>query len=404
MSSAFALIVAVNTDRTDLLQPFLLPSLVFALKWLGNYIWESSEAELLLLLKVLHALVKPSLISGEAEACHRTVLNIAARSLEEQLKDVRTRLPGSRSDNQSDIQPSPHQDIQQEIQALLDILDPYLSFQCNGNSRRSELDSWTTHADGICGVIRVTLQGLILWSASGEMSMSPHAYTHRLILAGIRLSAASNVLSVLLDELKAQAEEASGSLDLAIDIAATLICAPIPESFAQEQTIYHPIDTTKEAFPRCLLLTLRQALMIQHQNVPKLSEKDPTRAEVIVRLTRRVNALLTPPAHVGTLDVTNIIDNMNLEAAAAAAAAGHDVIDLSNGNGTANDTGGAPGESIDQILNNVVAATANNDHHGAGNEPHDFDTTGMDTSLDDILNAAHMGNPEFLDLEMDGMF
>ncbi|KUL84272.1 hypothetical protein ZTR_07568 [Talaromyces verruculosus] len=220
----------------------------------------------------------------------------------------------------------------------------------------------------------------------------------------IRLTTASNVLSVLLDELKAQAEEASGSLDLAIDIAATLICAPIPESFAQEQTIYHPIDTTKEAFPRCLLLTLRQALMIQHQNVPKLSEKDPTRAEVIVRLTRRVNALLTPPAHVGTLDVTNIIDNMNLEAAAAAAAAGHDVIDLSNGNGSANDQGGAPGESIDQILNNVVAAAANNDHHGAGNEPHDLDTTGMDTSLDDILNAAHMGNPEFLDLDMDGMF
>jgi mediator of RNA polymerase II transcription subunit 5 len=372
---------------------------------LGNYIWESSEADLLLLLKVLHALVKPHSISGEAQACHRTVLNITARTLEEQLKDVRTRLPGGRSDHQSDIQPSPHQDIQQEIQSLLDILDPYLSFQCNGNSRRSELDSWTTHADGICGVIRVTFQGLILWSASAEMSMSPHAYTHRLILAGIRLSTASNVLSVLIDELKAQAEEAGGSLDLAIDIAATLICAPIPESFAQEQTIYHPIDTTKEAFPRCLLLTLRQALMVQHQNVPKLSEKDPTRAEVIVRLTRRVNALLTPPAHVGALDVTNIIDNMNLEAAAAAAAAGHDVIDLSNANGAAGDQGaGAPGESIDQILNNVVAATANNDHHGTGNEPHDLDTTGMDTSLDDILNAAHMGNPEFLDLDMDGMF
>lgn len=111
---------------------------------------------------------------------------------------------------------------------------------------------------------------------------------------------------------------------------------------------------------------------------------------------------LTPPAHVGTIDVTNIIDNMNLEAAAAAA--GHDVIDLNNGNGTGNDGGaGAPGESIDQILNNVVAATSN-DHHGTGNESQDLDVTGMDTSLDDILNAAHMGNPEFLDLDMDGMF
>lgn len=369
------------------------------------------EVDLPVLLKVLHALVKPNSISGEAESCHRTVLNITARSLEEQLKDVRGRLSG----NQPDNQPHPQQEIQQTIQSILDILDPYLSFQCNGNSRRSELDPWTTHADGICGTIRTTLQGLILWSASAEMSMSPHAYTHRLILAGIRLSTASNVLSVVIDELKTQAEDASGNFDLALDIAATLVCAPMPESFAQEQTMYRPpIDPSKEAFPRCRILTLRQALMIQHGNVPKLSAKDSARAEVIVRLTRRVNSLLTPPAHVGNLDVTNIIDNINLEAdvaAAAAAAAGHDAMDLGTGDINNNNTGlgggGASNEPIDQILNDaVVVATANNDHHGSGGEAaaHELDTTGIDTSLDDILNAANMGNPEFLDLDMDGMF
>lgn len=354
---------------------------------------------------MLLALVKPSSISGEAEACHRTVLNITARSLEEQLKDVRARLT-SRSDNQSDVQQSSQHDIQQDIQSLLDLLDPYLSFQCNGNSRRSELDPWTTHADGICGMIRSTFQGLVLWSASAEMSMSPHAYTHRLILAGVRLCTASNVLSVLIDELKAQAEDASGSLDLAIDVAATLVCAPMPESFAQEQVIYHPIDPSKEAFPRCRILTLRQALIIQHQNVPKLSEKDTSRAEVTVRLARRVNSLLTPPAHVSNLDVTNIIENINLEAdvaAAAAAAAGHDGMDLGTGEGSANVGDGASNEAIDQILNDAVAATANNDH-GSGSDPHELDTTGMDTSLDDLLNAANMGNPEFLDLDMEGMF
>lgn len=33
--------------------------------------------------------------------------------------------------------------------------------------------------------------------------------------------------------------------------------------------------------------------------------------------------------------------------------------------------------------------------------------TGLDTSIDDVLNAADMaavGNPEFLDLDMEGMF
>lgn len=388
----------------DLLEPFLLPSLVFALTWLGNYIWEASEADLLLLLKVLHALVKPSSISGEAEACHRTVLNITARNLEEQLKDVRMRLYGGRADSQAEVQPRPHQDIQQEISLLLDILEPYISFQCNGNSRRSELDLWTTHADGICGMIRVTFQGLISWSASAELSVSPHAYTHRLILAGIRLATATNVLSVLIDELKIQGEDANGNFNLAIDIAATLICAPLPESFAQEQTMYHPNDSIKDGVPRCSLLTLRQALMIQHQNVAKMSEKDPSRAEVIVRLTRRVNALLTLPPHIGTLDVTNIMDDINLEAVTA----GGDGMDLGGGSiSNGGPTVGGSNESIDQILSNVVAATVNNNNDqlggGDSNERHDLDS-GMDTTLDDLLNAAHMDNPEFLELDMDGMF
>jgi mediator of RNA polymerase II transcription subunit 5 len=401
--------------KLDLLEPFLLPSLVFALTWLGNYIWESSETDPTIPLKVLYALVKPNSISGEAEACHRTVLNITARTLEEQLKDVALALDVRSRDPRDPNRSSIKSIYDSDIKPILDILEPYLSFQCNGNSRRSELDSWTTHAEGVRGAIRNTFQGLVLWSASAEMSMSPHAYTHRLILAGIRLCTASDVLSILIDELKAQAEDASGSLDLALDVATTIVCAPMAESFAQELTIYHPIDPSKEAFPRVPILTLRDALMIQHQNVPKSSEKDPSRAEVIVRLTRRVNSLLTLPEHVGNLDVTNIIENINLEAAAAAAA-GRDPMDLGDGAGAGTGTGdngdglggpgagGASNEPIDQLLNDVVAASANNDGSGGASDPHGLDTTGMDTSLDDILNAANMGNPEFLDLDMEGMF
>jgi mediator of RNA polymerase II transcription subunit 5 len=335
-------------------------------------------------LKVLYALVKPSSISGEAEAFHRTVVNISARTLEEQLKDVRVRHPG-----RSDIKP------------IVDVLEPYVSFQRNGSSRRSELDGWTSHAGGLTGAIRNTFHALVVWSANSEMSMSPPSYTHRQILAGVRILGSPRVLTILIDELKAQVE--AGSLDLALDIAATLVSAPMPESFAVEQTLCQPINTGKEALSHCPILTLRDALLLQHANVPKVSEKDPLHAEIIVRLTRRVNALLTPSSsHVAShLDVTNIIENINLEAAAAAAASAQDPMDL--GSTTAGDTtgmGDPTNENIDQILNDAAGGQAGDLGLGL-----DGDGAAMDTSIEDMLNAANMGNPEFLtDLDMDGMF
>jgi len=62
----------------------LLPALVVGLGWLGNHLWES-ETDPAIPLKALLSLVKPSSISGEAQAIHKTVLNITARPLEEQL-------------------------------------------------------------------------------------------------------------------------------------------------------------------------------------------------------------------------------------------------------------------------------------------------------------------------------
>jgi hypothetical protein len=34
---------------------------------------------------------------------------------------------------------------------------------------------------------------------------------------------------------------------------------------------------SKEPLPRCAILTLRDALALQHENVPKISESDPLR-------------------------------------------------------------------------------------------------------------------------------
>lgn len=361
---------------TDLLEPFLLPSLVVALTWLGNYIWET-ESDPEIPLKVLHSLVRPSSISGEAEAFHKTVLYITSRSLDEQLRDVRTRHP-----NRTDIKP------------LLDTLEPYLSFQKSGNCRRQELETWTSHSSGgLLASIRNTFQSLVLWSTNPEISMSTPSYTHRQLLAGVRILGSTRVLPALVEEVKLQTEAGSG--DLALDIAATFICSPLAESFSVDQSLYNPIDPNKESLPRCPILTLRDALILQHENVPKISEKDPLRAEVIVRLYRRVNSLLSPPSQMTNFDVTNIIENMNLEGVT------NEHMGLQSAEQVTG-VGAAEPENINRMLNEVAAAAAAgvdgsiNQSMALGNS-----ISGMDTSIDDVLNAADMGvgNPEYLDLE-----
>ncbi|QQK44869.1 Mediator of RNA polymerase II transcription subunit 5 [Penicillium digitatum] len=372
--------------KTDLLEPFLLPSLVVALTWLGNHIWES-ETDPTIPIKTLHSLVKPSSISGEAQAIHQTVLNITGCPLEEQLKNVRTR-----NQSRTDINP------------ILDALEPYISFRRVGSCRRSELDTWTSHsAGGLIASIRATLQALVLWSANPGISMAPHAYTHRQLLAGIRMLGATRVLGAIIDEVKLQTEAGSGHI--ALDIATTMVCAPMTESFAVDQNNYHPVDTSKEALPRCAILTLRDALLLQHENVAKISESDPLRAEVVVRLARRVNILMAPPSQVSNVDVSNIIQNMHLGVEGQ-----EDRMDLepSAADVARNTVNEDDPDNINQMLDKAAAdAVAAGMDGGIGvSQNLRLDSgAGMD-AIDDVLNAADMavGNPEFLDLDMEGMF
>lgn len=340
--------------------------------WLGNHIWES-EADPSVPLKALHSLVNPSSISGEAKEIHRTVLNITARPLEEQLKDIRTR-----QQSRTDLKP------------ILDALEPCLTFQRTGSCGRSELDGWTQAPGSLLGSIRSTFQALMLWSTSPDVSMTPSAYTHRQLIAGIRILGSVRVLGALIEELKLQTEAGNGPL--AIDIAATMVCSPLAESFAVEQSHYHPVDPSKEALPRCPILTLRDALLIQHENVAKLSEKDPLRAEIIVRLQRRVNALSAPTTQMPNLDMSNIIQNMQL------GVDGPGQMDLD-----ASGPGADMGEdetNLTRIMGNAAAAVGMDS--GVGQDM----GGGLDTNIDDMLSAADMtvGNPEFLDLDMEGMF
>ena len=337
---------------------------------------------------------------------------MTARTLEEQLKDVRARHP-----SRTDIKP------------ILDALEPHLSFQRTGSCHRTELESWTHSgnggAGGLLGSIRNTFQSLVLWSTNPEISMAPPSYTHRQVVAGVRMLGASRVLRALEEELKLQTEAGSG--DLALDVAAMIVSAPMLESFAADQMHYHPPENKDQSQQskqqqtatnlRSPVLTLRDALSIRHQDVPRISEKDPLRAEMIVRLYRRVNAVTAPTAQVPSLDVSNILGNVPVtdQSSQQAAQSQSQTQQQSQQQTQAQqqaqsqeqeqsqmdlDANAGDGD-FSHMLDTAAAAAGDG---GGGMDGMDIGT-GLDTSIDDVLNAADIaavGNPEFLDL--DGMF
>lgn len=64
-------------------------------------------------------------------------------------------------------------------------------------------------------------------------------------------------------------------------------------------------------------------------------------------------------------------------------------------------------ENLSQMLDNAAAAAAAGEIGGVGEMGEMGEGTGLDTNIDDVLNAADMaavGNPEFLDLDMEEMF
>ncbi|WEW55466.1 mediator complex subunit [Emydomyces testavorans] len=373
-------------------------TLVMALTWLGNHIWES-ESDLTTSLKILHGLVKPASISGEAQEIHSTVLYITSGALEATLKDTRARHP-----SRTDIKP------------ILDVLEPYHSFRRTGASQSTELDIWRANpaGGGLVTSIRNTFSSLVLWSTDPEISMTPPNYTHRQLLAGLGHVGSERVLQGLIDELKLQTETGSG--DLAFDIATTLICAPQAETFTTEQALYRHMAGDKSTVPLSTTLTLRDALGLLRESLPKLIETDPHRAELIVRLHRRVEALCSiPQMPAGEVDVGNIMDNINLEAVSGTAEQQQQQHGAESSNqGIMAAPGDTPG-NLDAMLDAAAsAAVAGSSGTGgaetamaAGLLESGLDSgggVGSGTGMNDVFSMMDMGNPEFIDLDMEGMF
>ncbi|KAI9880988.1 MAG: mediator complex subunit [Pleopsidium flavum] len=329
-------VIDLNTLRGGfeyLLEPFLLPSLVSGLTWLTTHLWEA-QGDTTILIQVIRTLVMPNSISGEAQAMHSTVLSVVAESLEHALRE-RRRVEPSRS----------------EIDPIIDILKPHLSFKRNGASYHTELETWTSAPGGLIASIRNIFQSLILWATAPEMNMTTPTYTHRQLLAGVKILGARHIIHGLVEEVKLQTEHNSG--DLALEIATAMICAP---TTAEPNMLPALLDVNGVPIPAPKArLSLVDALKLElddslgrvgggnHHTMAK--DFDRGTVETIVRLHRKVEAQLAGAPQV----MPNMMPGMNLDAEAAVVAAGTATgrvqLDL-GGTGTIDDVLDAAGDEM----------------------------------------------------------
>jgi mediator of RNA polymerase II transcription subunit 5 len=261
---------------TDLVDTFLLPSLVGAIFWLANHLWES-RGDSNTVIQILQTLINPGSISSDANSMLSSILNITAKPLEHSLRWLQRDEP-----------------TRQDVEPLSKVLKPHLSFPRTAAADHTELESWSNSHGGIAASIRHTIQSLTQWSLSTGMNVMPTSYTHRQMLTGVRVLGAKRLLSAIIDEVKAQTANGSGAI--VIDVASAIICAPDADSIplTNSNHLMNMLDdTTSTPQPLQRRLTLRDALRTEAENAPKIHKTDVLQAETVIRLFRRVEVLMT---------------------------------------------------------------------------------------------------------------
>lgn len=280
---------------------FLLPSLVPAIRFLADYLWVDQPEQQKSIIKILQLILLPSSISGEASSMLTSVKNIVAKPLEHALRTSQARDPKN-----NDIEPL--------LQALKESIP--LSRR-DGSAQQVELEAWVnSSSSGLVGAVRHTVQALVQWSMNPGVNSTPAPYTHRQIIAAIRIAGPKRVLHVILEEIRQQSD--SGNANIIYDVAAALVCAPdvtneppAPGALIDAQGNMRP--------PPQRPLTLRDILRSEAEDYRKTQKKEPVLAEAIVRLHRRVEAQMAVPPPQNMLPEADMALGLGDDNAAAAA-------------------------------------------------------------------------------------
>lgn len=261
--------------------------------------WETNNSrELGLPLEVLAALVLPSSLSEEARPMHQTVIAIAAPVIERTLRQLI------------------HTDANlTAAEKILNGISPYVNTRRTSKANQRELESWSGSGQGgLIGSLRSSVNGLIMWSASQDMNASPPVYSHKLILTCCRLLGSRTVVQALIDEVAKFQAQSPLLGDYAVDVVASMMCAPTAEDFSRRVERNAQFIVTEENNMNSNFdcsSRLLDELKVQEEifAVSKPQAKDPARdaatREAIARLRRRISTLMQPY-------VLNVVDHQHV--------------------------------------------------------------------------------------------
>ncbi|KAI1326844.1 mediator complex subunit Med5 [Xylariaceae sp. FL0255] len=304
----------LKTGIEYLVDTFLLPSLIMAITYVSHEIWTESkpqadpkdskppEKKAVIVILQMILLVKQG--SDEAQAMLSAVTNIVAKPLEQALRLYQRQDPKC-------------QDIEPLLNAIKDNIR--LSRRTAG-AGHNELEAWTgTAGGGLAASVRHTMQTLLSWSLHPAINVMPTSYTHRQMLAAHKLLGERRLLHVILEEVKQQTDAGSGSI--IYDIAIALICAPDvtnvppPVMTLLVDPVNPPVNPQRQ-------MSLREALKDEAEDFKSIHKSDPSLAEHVIRLHRRVEAQLVvhQPAAEAMLQ-GDLALGLDEDAAAALAAA-----------------------------------------------------------------------------------
>lgn len=318
----------------------MLPALVTAIVYLSNCLWMDRPEENKAIIKILQLILKPSQkLSPESSDMLNSVKNIVAKPLENGLRTYQRQNPKS-----------------QDVEPLLEVIKENIGLsRRTGAAGDKELGTWSNGSGiggGLVANIKHTVNSLAMWSM--HQPVIPTAYTHRLILVGLKVLGAKRVLNAILEELKQQTEAATGSVSYGYDVAVSLVCAPDVTNVTYNannsaQSLLDDGTGQVQPAPRQLRLSLRDVLRWAAEDWKKVQKKDPVMAEIIVRLYQRVEKQMQPAALAmpGSLDpAAGIIADALAVDDATAAAMGADPMSLDSAAvaGLPLDLGGGAGD------------------------------------------------------------
>jgi mediator of RNA polymerase II transcription subunit 5 len=268
------------------------------------------------LLQIFNKLIRSAPTSADAQAIHSTIISLVSSRLEKCFQTLKRRYP-----NRNNIEP------------LLQAIRNHPSYERSVYPSVSEVEKWTSAPPNTFhAALRQTVQQLSQWAAAGALQLNPPGYTHRLIYASLKLLGVYRTLRAILEETKAQTEAGNGGA--AVDIAASIICAPTLDNTVLTNHMNPPTSVRTR-------MNLREMLKAEFDNAASLVATDPLLAETIVRLHRRVEAQVIAVSQAGIppsqMDIPSVdivgVQTQNAEldkalndaAAASMAAAGGDL-------------------------------------------------------------------------------